>query len=48
MSIVRNLAVQILAVAAVAVSAAAWAEDFRVQARLAYDQVDFDDVDAGC
>jgi len=44
MKIVRNLALQILALTAVAASVAARAEDFRIQARLAYDQIDFNNV----
>jgi hypothetical protein len=44
MRIVRNLTAQILAVAVAATSVAARAEDFRVQARLAYDKIDFDSV----
>ena len=45
MRIVRNLSVQILAIAGLAASAAAQAEDFRVQAQLAYDRIEVDDVD---
>ena len=37
MRIAQNLAVQILAVAGLATSVVAQAEDFRVQAQLAYD-----------
>ena len=45
MSIARYLTLQILAAAGLAVSTAAQADDFRIQAQLAYDQVDFDDLD---
>lgn len=41
MSIARHLTVQILVAAAITVPAAAWAEDFRVQAQLLYDHIDF-------
>jgi hypothetical protein len=44
MRIVRNLAAQILAIAVLLNPALARAEDFRVQARLAYDKIDLDDV----
>jgi hypothetical protein len=44
MRIIQNLTVQMLAVAVAATSVAAQAEDFRVQARLAYDKIDFDSV----
>jgi hypothetical protein len=44
MRIARKLAAQILAVAVFLASAEAHAEDFRVQARLAYDKIDLDDV----
>jgi len=44
MRIVRNPAVQISAVVVLLASAAAQAEDFRVQARLAYDKIDIEDV----
>ena len=45
MRIVRNWSVQVLAIAGFAVSAAAQAEDFRVQAQLAYDKIEVDEVD---
>lgn len=46
MSIVRNRSVQILAVAGLAISVAAQADDeFRLQAQLAYDKVDIEDFD---
>jgi hypothetical protein len=44
MRIARNLAAQILAIAVLLASTQAQAEDFRVQARLAYDKIDLDDV----
>jgi hypothetical protein len=45
MSIVRNLSFRVLAVAGLAASAVAQAEDFRVQAQLAYDKVNIDEFD---
>lgn len=42
MRIVRNLTVQVFAVAGLTISAVAQAEDFRVQAQLMYDKVDID------
>ena len=45
MRVVRNLSVQVLAIAGLAVSAAAQADDFRVEAQLAYDKIEVDDVD---
>ena len=45
MRVVRNLSVQVLAIAGLAVSAAAQADDFRVEAQLAYDKIEVDEVD---
>jgi hypothetical protein len=45
MRIVQNFAVQILAVTGLAAGGVAQAEDFRVQAQLAYDKVDIEDFD---
>ena len=44
MRIVRNLAMQVLPIAVLLAAVEAHAEDFRVQARLAYDKIDLDDV----
>jgi hypothetical protein len=45
MRIARNLIVPALAVAGLATSAAVQADDFRVQAQLAYDKIEVDDTD---
>jgi hypothetical protein len=45
MRIVRYLSVQILAVAGLVTSTAVLAEDFRIQAQLAYDKINVDDFD---
>ena len=45
MRIVRNRSVQILAIAGFVTSATVQAEDFRVQAQLAYDKIDIDGAD---
>ena len=44
MRIFRNVAAQILTAALLLISAEVHAEDFRIQAQLAYDKIDLDDV----
>jgi hypothetical protein len=45
MKLIRNLSLPMLAITGLAASAAVLADDFRVQAQLAYDKIDFEDFD---